>query len=66
MSVYIPMCTWMQVPVEARGFGVIGSCGPPTTGTGNQTQVPFKNGLCSCPWAISPAHNDSFLVGCNV
>lgn len=30
-------------PVEAKGFGVTGSCEPPNMGTGNQTQVPFKS-----------------------
>lgn len=48
---YVGVCTWMQVPSEARdvscpGSGVTGGCELPDLETGTQTQVLFKGSLC--------------------
>lgn len=58
------MCTGVQVPTEARGPEVIGSCEPPSGNTGSQALVPCKSSTGAFSrWAISPACIQLFPFG---
>ena len=78
MCLYVGMCRWMQVPLEARrgcgspGAGVTGTCESHDRSSGSHTLGPLQSGVCPLPGAISPAHRGPFklylpllfVVGC--